>query len=91
MRQNIDQSHIYTVGELTVTREQVPPGSTVSAVYDIFSASPSLEALAIVEGDRPLGLITRTKLLFKLSRRFGYELHAKHPIITVADTVPLVV
>jgi signal transduction histidine kinase len=35
--------------------------------------------------------MTRTKLLFKLSRRFGYELHAKHPIVTVADMTPLVV
>jgi signal transduction histidine kinase len=91
MQQQPDQNHLYTVGQLTVSNDQVPPETTVSAAYDRFSASPGLEALAIVEGMKPAGLITRTKLLFKLSRRFGYELYAKHSIITVADTAPMVV
>lgn len=62
----------------------------VSSVYELFSANAQIEALALVDGDRPVGLITRTKLLFILSRRFGLELHARHPISTIADASPLV-
>jgi signal transduction histidine kinase len=86
-----EENSLLKVGELTMSTEKISPKSSVTEVYDLFSATPSLEALAIVDGARPAGLITRTKLLFTLSRRFGYELHAKHPIITVADTAPLIV
>lgn len=84
-----EQEYLATVGQLAMAGEQVAPQMAVSAVYDLFSATPGLEALAIVEGTEPVGLITRTKLLFTLARRFGYELHGKHPIITVADRSPL--
>ena len=43
----------------------------------------------MVEGNEPVGLITRQKLLFTLFRRFGFELYGKRPVITVADTGPL--
>lgn len=91
MRQEIEQEHLHTVGQLAVSKGQVRPEVTVSAVYDMFSETPGLEALAVVDNSRPTGLITRTKLLFKLSRRFGFELHARHRIMTVADSEPLVV
>jgi len=91
MQKTAEQEYLATVGQLTMAGEQVAPQMAVSAVYDLFSATPGLEALVIVEGAEPVGLITRTKLLFTLARRFGYELHAKHPIITVADRAPLMV
>ena len=79
------------VGDLITSREQVTPQAIVSAVYDIFVAAPALEAMAVVDDLKPVGLITRMKLFYTLSRRFGNELHAKHPIITIADTTPLIV
>ncbi len=50
-----------------------------------------LDAIAVVEGKEPIGLVTRTKLLFTLFRRFGFELYGKYPIIAIADTTPLIV
>lgn len=91
MQQATEQDQKFTVGELTVSSDQVPPATLVTEVYDLFSATPSLEALAIIDAGVPVGLITRTKLLFTLSRRFGYELYAKHSIMAVADRAPLVV
>ena len=86
-----DQNQVLLAGELMTSSDQVPPQAIVSSVFDCFSNNPHLEALAVVDENKPVGLITRTKLLFKMSRRFGYELHARHPIITLADTATLIV
>jgi signal transduction histidine kinase len=78
-------------GDLITCREQVQPQVIVSSVYDWFSSNPLLDAMAVVEGSRPVGLITRMKMFYTLSKRFGYELHARHPIISIADSAPLTV
>lgn len=79
------------VGDLVTSGDQVTSQTLVRMVFDQFSNTPHLEALAVIEGKKTVGLITRTKFFFTLSRRYGYELHAKHPVITVADTAPLIV
>ncbi|MBJ6727134.1 sensor histidine kinase [Geomesophilobacter sediminis] len=86
-----EQDEIFFAGQLIVSADQVSPATKVAEVDERFSRSTELEAMAIVDGDRPVGLITRTKLLFLLSRRFGYELHSRHAIISIADQAPLVV
>jgi signal transduction histidine kinase len=91
MQQDSAQDQSFAVGQLTVAADHVTPAATVTEVYDRFSTHPALEALAIIDGGEAVGLITRTKLLFTLSRRFGYELFAKHSIMTVADRAPLMV
>lgn len=78
-------------GQLIVSQDRIPADTRVDTVYDFFSNTPYLEAMAVTSGERPVGLITRSKLLFMLSRRFGFDLYARNPIIEVADTAPLVV
>src|SRR6185369_14897023 len=78
-------------GELIVANGHVTPQTIVSMVYDMFCNALQLEALVLTDDNKPVGLITRTKLLFTLSRKFGYELHARHAIVTIADTSRLIV
>ncbi len=85
------QNSVIQVGELIASSDQVTPQTIVSEVSDRLFSSPNLEALAVVDGVMPQGLITRTKLFFTLSRRYGHELFARQPIITIADTSPLIV
>lgn len=87
----VEQDHNVLAGELIISSEHLSPQTLVGDVFDRFSKAPALEAMALVDSDRPAGLITRSKLFFTLSHRFGYELHGKHPIISIADTTPLVV
>jgi signal transduction histidine kinase len=82
---------VQTVGELIVSDGQVGPAALVREVAERFFSDPALEALAVVEGDRPIGLVTRSRLLLKLARGFGQELYAKKPIGRIADAAPLVV
>ena len=83
--------HILPVGELITSSEQVAPQTIVNSVAERFFSTTELDAIAVVEGKEPVGLVTRTKMLFTLFRRFGFELYGKNSIITIADTAPLIV
>jgi signal transduction histidine kinase len=85
------RENVLPVGELIISNEQAAPQVTVNKVAERFFSTTDLDALAVVEGYEPVGLVTRTKLLFALFRRFGFELYGKHPIIAIADTTPLIV
>jgi signal transduction histidine kinase len=79
------------VGHLIISEDQVPCRTLVNLVAERFFVTPDLDAIVVVEDDKPAGLVTRSKLFYTLSHRFGRELHGRHPIITIADTAPLVV
>jgi len=83
--------NVLPVGKLITSEERVTPRASVNDVAERFFTTTELDAIAVVEGKEPVGLVTRTKLLFTLFRRFGFELYGKHPIIAIADTTPLIV
>ena len=85
------QENVLPVGELIVSNEQATPQTAVNKLAERFFSTTDLDAIAVVEGKEPIGLVTRTKLLFILFRRFGFELYGKYPIIAIADTTPLIV
>ena len=82
-----------TVGDLIASNEyieSIQPQIPVSRVAEKFFSITSLDAIAIVDGRETIGLVTRPKLLFTLFKRFGFELYGRKPIITIADTTPLI-
>ncbi len=85
------QKNVLPVGELIISNELVKPQTVVNKVAERFFRTTELDAIAVVEENEPVGLVTRTKLLFTLFRRFGFELYGKYPIIAIADTSPLIV
>ncbi len=84
------QDHFPTIGELVASTRAVPPGTSVKAVADDFFSDVSLDAIAIVDGTRPIGLVTRTKFLFTVFRQFGWEIYQRKPIDSLADPTPLI-
>ena len=85
------QEHALPVGELLTSKDQVTPQTIVNSVAERFFCTTELDAITVVDGKEPVGLVTRTKLLFTLFRRFGFELYGKHPVIVITDTTPLIV
>ncbi len=79
------------VGTFISSVQQVSPLMRVREVAEKFFLSPHLDALAVVDLGEPMALVTRQKFLLKLFRRFGLEIYGKNPIITVADTEPLMI
>jgi signal transduction histidine kinase len=80
----------HLVGELVNGGAAIPSATLVGEVEDRFFADPALDALALVDGGRPSGLLTRARLLLKLARNFGYPLVARTPVAEIADRSPLV-
>ncbi len=78
------------LGELVASDAAAAADARVRGVADRFFARPELEAVALLEGDRPVGLLTRGRLLLKLARGFGHELWARRPVSAIADLQPLV-
>lgn len=79
------------IGEVAAATPTVGPATSVQVVADRFVHEPSLEAMAVVTGGRPVGLVTRTKLLSTVFRQFGWELYARKPITSVIIRNPLVI
>jgi signal transduction histidine kinase len=78
------------LGTLLTGDDRVHPEDRVQEVAARFFERPDLEAVALVRDGRPVGLLTRARLLVKLARNFGHELYARKPVTRVADLAPLV-
>lgn len=60
-------------------------------VMDIFTARREIVCLAVVEGDRPIGLINRNIFMSQMSKPFHRELYDRKSCIAFMDKEPLVV
>ncbi|RJQ41509.1 MAG: CBS domain-containing protein [Nitrospiraceae bacterium] len=85
------QAESPSVGKLITSSECATPYTSVQRIADNFFNSAHLDAVALVEGREPIGLVTRPKLLFTLFKRFGFELYGRKPVITIADIEPLTI
>jgi signal transduction histidine kinase len=75
---------------LITSSEEIPPYLIVAKVADFFFTASQPEAVALTDCGEPVGLVTRSKLFTSLSRRFGFELYSKKPIMKIAEIDPLV-
>ncbi len=79
------------VGSFIRPALSVPPDMITSRIADYFFRFPKVDTLAVVDETKPVALVTRQKLMAKLFYRFGQDLFGKHPIISLADTSPLII
>jgi signal transduction histidine kinase/FixJ family two-component response regulator len=57
----------------------IPPSQTVSEVYEFFQKMPH-EFLAVTDGGRVLGMVSRGQVGFLLGARFGVAVYGRKPI-----------
>lgn len=81
--------HFPILGELVTNRHSITPDTPVKVLSDEFFHDAALDAVAIVESDRPIGLITRTKFLFTVFRQFGWEIYQRKPVSSLGVSSPL--
>jgi len=87
----ISSGELGAVGETLTSTASYPPAALVTKLADDFFRQPQLESVAVVDRDRPLGLITRQKFLFTVFRRFGWEVFGRKSIMELTDREALVV
>ena len=76
---------------LAIQAPTVSPSTICAEVYELFSTDDDLLAVAVVEGNRPIGLINRHRLTLRLADRFGRPLFEKKPVTRLMDPRPLII
>lgn len=75
------QDHFtHTVDEIVVDSAYVSPSTNAETVVKMFRADVRLACVPVVDGNTPLGMISRAEILNVFSQRFAHELHAQKPI-----------
>jgi signal transduction histidine kinase/ActR/RegA family two-component response regulator len=80
-----------TVQSLLQHAPVLNPGVTGSHVYDLFSEDRDLLVCAVVEDDKPIGLVARNAFFLRMADTHGRALFAKRSVTYVMDKDPLVV
>jgi diguanylate cyclase (GGDEF)-like protein len=80
-----------TVKPLAIPVPPVMAARSCEAVYELFIRDRSLQSLAVVEQDRPVGLVNRHVLIDRFARRYTREIFGKKPISRLMDSEALVV
>jgi serine phosphatase RsbU (regulator of sigma subunit) len=90
MRPKLPRDH-RCAGDLCNEVPAIDSDSTNGRVMEIFSAQRDMTCLAVIEGERPIGLINRNIFLSQMSKPFHRELYDKKSCIAFMDKEPLVV
>lgn len=78
-------------GDLCDEVPTIESSSTNEVVMDLFSTHRDMVSLAVIEGQRPIGLINRNIFLLQMSKPFHRELYDKKSCIAFMDKEPLIV
>lgn len=68
------------VREIVMDSVIVAPGTNAETVVKMFRADVRLTCVPVIDGNTPLGMVSRAEILNVFSRRFAHELHAHKPI-----------
>jgi len=71
--------------------ETISPTTLMLEVLERFVSNPSLYAIPIVDGNIPIGLINRNKLIELFSKPYTRELYGNQPISQSMDKKPIIV
>jgi signal transduction histidine kinase/ActR/RegA family two-component response regulator len=80
-----------TIDSLTERAAPITPDMPVAEVFDLFRKDPDALVFAVVEDDRPVGLVERQTFLVELAGRNGCAEHAKTPIRELMDPEPVTI
>ncbi|MDF2641598.1 MAG: SpoIIE family protein phosphatase [Pseudomonas sp.] len=90
MRPTLPRDH-RCAGDLCNTVPGIDSASTNMQVMELFTARKEMVCMAVVEGDRPIGLINRNIFMSQMSKPFHRELYDKKSCIAFMDKEPLIV
>ena len=78
---------VNTLAELPVAECQVPVETPISVVRSQLDANPDLPGFIISDGHRFLGMVSRARLMERLSQPFALEIYARRPVRVMLDEI----
>ncbi len=76
---------------LALDAPAVPPQMHCCEVHTLLRGDERLVAVAVVSGERPIGLVGRLEFLANMAKPYWPELFNRKPIVKLMDPAPLVV
>lgn len=80
-----------TVSMLCRKVAAISPATTNDEVFDLFQQQSSLQALPVIKQTKPIGLISRHRMIDSLARPFRHELFGKKSCTLFMESKPLIV
>ncbi len=80
-----------TVKALLEDAPAIRPDTPGAQVYDLFSEDEDLLVCAVVEDDRPIGMVSRNAFFLRMADLHGRALFARRPITYVMNNQPMIV
>ena len=80
----------FKVERLAVKAPTLSPEALIDDVAKSFANQPTLRAMALVEDDRPIGLLNRQAFVDRYARPYFKELYGRKPCMLFANTTPLI-
>lgn len=75
---------LYTpIKELVSSTQVIPPSTTVLKAYELINDQPYQTGLVVVDNGKPIGVVSKETLAFRLSGRYGFNLYQDKPITKV--------
>jgi len=90
LRDTLNERDDERLGAITIPVDPVSPAITCDQVYQLFVRAKSLDAVAVVAGGQPLGLVARDRFLIALASNYGRAVWAKKPITVLMNSNPVV-
>jgi diguanylate cyclase (GGDEF)-like protein len=79
------------VGRITAPARIVSPETEVGEIRQIFEQDEIINSIVVAQDDRPLGLVSRSRLHRQLSTKFGLDLFVNRAVRLIMDEAPLMV
>jgi signal transduction histidine kinase len=79
--------------QLVMSAPGIPPHLLVNDVADMFmdESHGKLLSLPVLDGDRPVGVVSRARMQQVLFRQYGRELFGKKPVSAIMNDAPVVI
>ena len=89
--QRHQDSFVQRVGDIVMDVNTLKPDVTAAEVVSLFRSDVRLTSIPVVDGDLPLGMVSRAELLNTFAHRFAHELYANKPIRDFVSPLSLIV
>lgn len=84
-RDTVMHANRYPISALSESIETVDPALKSSEVYEKMMQNPLCIGFVVLEGEIPIGMMTREKLALKMSGNYGFPLYQNKPVSLMMD------
>ena len=79
------------IGEIARLAQFFSPQTAGQEIIRYFNNNPGIQGVPIVDGDKPVGLVSKNEFLGKLATQYGVAVYMNRPVHLLMNNKPLIV